>query len=158
MRRCAHRADRRSGTPPGHRQREKKEPAVPSDSLSVVHAFIHAINTHEPTRLFHLMTEDHLFVDSGGDSIRGREEMRKAWVAYFYLVPDYLIDASEMLEKDATVAVFGIARGTAGKQREAWQMPAAWKAVVRGGRIAEWHVYADNEPVRRILAAQGVNI
>ena len=37
----------------------------------------------------------------------------------------------------------------------AWGIPAAWKAVVRGGRLAEARVYSDVEPMlcnRRELA------
>jgi hypothetical protein len=32
-----------------------------------------------------------------------------------------------------------------------WEVPSAWKAVVRNAQIAEWHVYADNQPVRKIM-------
>jgi hypothetical protein len=33
-------------------------------------------------------------------------------------------------------------------------MPAAWKAVILGDRVAEWRVFADNKPVYEILAAR----
>jgi hypothetical protein len=32
-----------------------------------------------------------------------------------------------------------------------WKVPAAWRAVVRDGLIAEWQVYVDNEPLRASL-------
>jgi ketosteroid isomerase-like protein len=32
-----------------------------------------------------------------------------------------------------------------------WRTPAAWRAVVKGGKIALWQVYADNEPIRAIM-------
>ena len=32
-----------------------------------------------------------------------------------------------------------------------WQTPAAWKARIRGPLVAEWRVYADNEPIRAIM-------
>jgi len=132
---------------------------VEQDSLAVVQSFINAINTHDTTHLYHLMTEDHLFVDAMGSTIRGREEMRKAWVAYFYLVPDYLIAVQEAFVKGDSVALFGLARGTCAEQgalheRNRWSLPAAWHAVIRNRQVAEWHVYADNEPVRQILASQ----
>lgn len=34
------------------------------------------------------------------------------------------------------------------KKENYWKTPAAWRAVVRDGKIAEWQVYADNEPAR----------
>jgi len=35
-----------------------------------------------------------------------------------------------------------------------WEIPAAWKAVVQRGRISEWRVYADNEPVWKIMGVK----
>jgi ketosteroid isomerase-like protein len=32
-----------------------------------------------------------------------------------------------------------------------WKTPAAWRAVVKAGKIAVWQVYADNEPIRAIM-------
>jgi hypothetical protein len=31
------------------------------------------------------------------------------------------------------------------------QMPAAWRARISGSLIAEWRVYADNDPIRQIM-------
>jgi uncharacterized protein (TIGR02246 family) len=129
------------------------------DAASVVDEFIQQINSRNATGLSRLMTDDHLFVDSVGNTVQGKAEMRKAWVAYFYMIPDFTVTIREKFLKGNTVALFGIARGTyssGGKllERNRWEMPAAWKAVVREGLIAEWHVYADNEPVRKIIANQ----
>jgi len=33
-----------------------------------------------------------------------------------------------------------------------WQAPAAWRALIREGLVAEWRVYADNEPIRQLMA------
>ena len=32
---------------------------------------------------------------------------------------------------------------------------AAWKVGVDEGQVAEWRVYADNEPIRRLMAKAG---
>ena len=32
-----------------------------------------------------------------------------------------------------------------------WEVPAAWRAVVQDGKIAEWRVYADNQPLRKLM-------
>ena len=45
--------------------------------------FVAAINEHDLDRLLGLMTEDHVFVDSGGATVRGREAMGGAWQGYF---------------------------------------------------------------------------
>jgi hypothetical protein len=35
------------------------------------------------------------------------------------------------------------------REEARWSTPAAWLAVVERGLVAEWRVYADNEPIRR---------
>jgi SnoaL-like domain len=112
-----------------------------------------------------MMTEDHLFVDSLGATVRGREAMRGAWNGYFRLFPDYQIAIELQLARGAVVLACGSARGTYGalppavrapqevQRASSWSAPAAWRAVVRDGRVAEWQVYCDNEPARRVLAA-----
>jgi len=125
----------------------------------IVLAFVDCINRHDVNGLCNLMTDDHLFIDSAGAKVQGREEMRKAWVGYFYMIPDYAIEVKAAMQKDSVVGLFGTTRGTyaAGKplqDRNRWELPASWRAVVRDGKIAEWQVYADNEPVRRIIAGQ----
>ena len=102
------------------------------------------------------MTPDHLFVDSLGIEVCGREPMREGWRAYFVMVPDYHIAVTDHLETGPVVALFGLASGTytpGGRifTQNRWEMPAAWKAVVRDGLVAEWRVYADNEPMRRLM-------
>ena len=79
--------------------------------------------------------------------------MRQGWAVYFSMVPDYAIEVKESLTGGPLVFATGIARGTYspdGKIRpdDAWTTPAAWRAVVEGGCIATWQVYADNEPFR----------
>jgi len=129
-----------------------------TNPLDIVLAFVEKINQHDVEGLCELMTDDHRFVDSLGSSIQGREEMRKAWIGYYYLIPDYEIIYSEIFQRENSVALFGIACGTYvvnGKllKENRWEIPAAWRAVVRDDRIAEWQVYADNEPVRKIMTA-----
>jgi hypothetical protein len=103
------------------------------------------------------MTEDHLFVDSLGHSVSGREAMRQGWRAYYALCPDYRVSHEEIFSSADRVAVFGSAGGTiaaAGKlpPENRWRTPAAWLAIVDGSRIKRWQVYADNKPVYDILA------
>lgn len=130
-----------------------------SDPVEVVQSFINAINAHTVPALCNLMTDDHIFVDSLGTTVQGREEMRKAWIGYFYIIPDFTITAIDIFHRENDVALFGHARGTysiKGNMLEGnrWEMPAAWRAIVRNGRVAEWHVYADNEPLRQIIAEE----
>jgi ketosteroid isomerase-like protein len=129
------------------------------DPLELVRAFVDRINQHDVSGLCNLMSDDHVFVDSLGTRVTGREEMRKAWIGYFFLIPDFHISITETMVQGNTVGMFGSAHGTCsvdGKLHEQnrWEMPASWKAIVSGDKVSCWQVYADNEPVRQIMASQ----
>jgi ketosteroid isomerase-like protein len=126
------------------------------DPIDVVVAFLDRINAQDVDGLCALMTEDHLFVDGLGNRMQGRETMRKGWRGYFAWFPDYRVSHEELFSRGDIVAVFGSAEGTYavnGKlsKENHWSSPAAWKAVVRGGFVAEWRVYADNQQARKIM-------
>jgi ketosteroid isomerase-like protein len=69
----------------------------------VVFAFVEAINSRRVDRISELMTHDHVFIESDGEEVAGRERMRDAWAAYFKMVPDYRIQVTETLTRDNTV-------------------------------------------------------
>ena len=73
------------------------------------------------------MTEAHRFVDSTEAVHVGRERMSEA------------------------VASFGTTCATSAANGLRVETHAAWLAVVRGKRVAEWRVYADNEPARAAM-------
>jgi uncharacterized protein (TIGR02246 family) len=123
---------------------------------TVLH-FLECINQHDADTLAELMTDDHVFIDSLGQTVTGREHMRSGWRSYFAFCPDYRVSHEEILTSGDRVAVFGTAGGTiaAGSTLPAenqWRTPAAWLAIVEGGRVRQWRVYADNKPVYDILA------
>ena len=76
--------------------------------------------------------------------------------AYFELFPDYRIDVGEILGSGRRVAVFGTAEGTFGANGAStpddhWSGPAAWRAEVRDGLVAEWRVFTDTGAAREII-------
>ena len=119
-----------------------------TSSLNVVEAFIAAINRRNLSEISELMTDDHTFVDSGGNIVSGRERMTAGWEQYFRMFPDYKIQIESILEGTDCVAAFGSASGTYNGKRglvaeNRIEMPCAWKAVVVGGKVKLWQVYAD---------------
>ena len=76
--------------------------------------------------------------------------MQTGWRGYFAMCPDYWIRVRHLLSEKETVPAMGEAGGTI--DSSAWQTPAAWQAVVNGGRVSEWRVFADNKPVYELLA------
>jgi ketosteroid isomerase-like protein len=117
--------------------------------VPVFEQWIAAINRHDITAIAPLMTPDHLFVDSLGNRGRGAKSMEAGWRGYFAMCPDYWIRVDKILSEQNTVLATGEAGGTI--DSTPWKTPAAWQAVLRDGAISEWHVYADNKPVYKIL-------
>ncbi|MGH9794005.1 MAG: nuclear transport factor 2 family protein [Candidatus Acidiferrales bacterium] len=127
-----------------------------SDSAALVRLFIERINAHDVDGLCALMTADHALVDPLAATVTGAANLRAAWEAYFSWFPDYKIAADYFFARENHVAVFGQASATYapdGKMRKEnfWQVPAAWLATVREGRVAVWRVYADNQPARSLM-------
>ena len=120
--------------------------------LEAAHAFATAINHQNPEEIARQMTEDHVFIDSLGSRVAGREAMHAGWKMYFGWFPDYTVTIEESFSSGDVVVLTGTAQGTYRGSTDAWRIPAAWRAVVRGDQIAEWRVWADNDPVRKILA------
>jgi ketosteroid isomerase-like protein len=118
-------------------------------------AFVNAINAHDPAAIVALATADHRFIDSLGNTI-APAVLRGAWEGYFRMVPDYRIEVREWVTDGDLVVALGTAAGTFTKDgtlhaENAWHTPAAWRAVIRAGKVAEWQVYADNEPIRAVM-------
>ena len=122
-------------------------------SEETFHRFLTGINAHDVPAIASLMTTDHMFVDSLGNHVASGAAMEAGWRGYFGMCPDYWIRADHVLVDGAVVMAVGEAGGTI--DGSSWRIPAAWKAVIRDGKVAEWRVFADNKPVYEILARRG---
>ena len=146
---------------------------------SVARAFVAAINRQDVEGLAELMTEGHRFVDSLDNVMEGRETMRAGWAGYFRMVPDYRVEVEEVYwsarpgnadpsvrpplrsglpqdDSSVVVVLLGRAGGTYAPNGESraenrWETPVALRALIVDGLVAEWRVYADNEPMRRLM-------
>jgi len=120
------------------------------DSADIFMQFVSAINNHDVQSLTALMTTDHVFVDSVGNRAHSAESMESGWRGYFAMCPDYWIHTDYVMMEDGVVLAGGEGGGTI--DGVSWRTPAAWKAVIRDGKVMEWRVFADNKPVYEILA------
>ena len=124
---------------------------------SVAQAFVRAINRQDGVAAADLMSPGHRFVDSLGSVTEGPEKMREGWKAYFRMVPDYAVAIEETYVGGPVVVMLGVAQGTYSRDGQLhpenlWQTPVAIRALIEDGLVAEWRVYADNEPIRKVMA------
>jgi ketosteroid isomerase-like protein len=131
---------------------------MPQSPEIIARAFVNAINAHDVNELAKLMSEKHRFIDSLRTVVQGRKQMRDGWTGYFRMVPDYTVLVEETFSDGPTVVMLGLARGTYSKHgrvsvENSWQTPAAWRAHVENDKVTEWRVYADNEPIRRLMSS-----
>ncbi len=111
--------------------------------LKIILDFIAAVNSHDAEKIGGLITADHVFTDSQGTKIKGRENNIRSWQAYFSLFPDYKIKIDDIYARNDTIALFGIA--SASHKGKKWKLPVAWKAVSKRKKISSWQVFADTK-------------
>ena len=119
-------------------------------TVETLQHWLAAINHHNVDALTALMTEDIVFTDSLGNRVKGASSLEQGWRSYFTLCPDYWVRGDQVMTEGDTLLVSGEAGGTI--DGVSWKIPAAWRAIIRDGRVAEWQVFADNTPVYKILA------
>jgi ketosteroid isomerase-like protein len=125
----------------------------------VVRRFVERINARDVEGIVALLTPGHRFVDSLGAVYEGVDTLRAGWTAYLRMVPDYAIEIERLVVDGADVLLVGWARGTYSRDgslhpADAWRTPSAWMARVERGGVAEWRVFADNEPIRQRVRAR----
>ncbi|MGA2251952.1 nuclear transport factor 2 family protein [Terracidiphilus sp.] len=125
--------------------------------IAVATEFVRAIGRQDVDALAELMTVDHRFIDSLGNMAEGREKMRAGWTDYFRMVPDYALAIEETYTEGPVVLLLGMAQGTYSsdgtlKTENRWHTPVAIRAFVKDGKLIEWRVYADNEPIRKLMS------
>jgi ketosteroid isomerase-like protein len=90
--------------------------------------FVAAMNGHDVEALTSLMTSDHLFVDSMGDSMQGVESMQTGCAVTLRCARTIGFRVRSLLSERETV----LATGEAGETIDgiAWRTPTAWQAVL----------------------------
>jgi len=118
--------------------------------------FVKRINAHDVDGVIALMTKNHIFVDSLGERFP-RPGIEKGWKQYFDMVPNYWVKIDRAFTEGKVSILIGRAGGTyvsgkgVEKRENNWETPAVWVARTRDGKVAEWRIYSDNEPIRAIM-------
>jgi ketosteroid isomerase-like protein len=128
----------------------------PEVMRQTVQAYVQRINSHDVDGIIDLMADDFHYINSAGDTFRGRAFMRQEWLRYFKAYPDFQIHVETVISGAEGVAVFGSAEGTFDAEDEDpeenhWLVPAAYYGVTSGGKILHWQTYADSSIVFDII-------
>ena len=92
------------------------------------------------------MTEDHAFMNSGGEISRGRVTMISAWKPFFARYPCCRRVFQQVTADRDRVTPIG--RGHC-QEEPILDGPVLWTALVRGNQVAEWRVVEDKQDHRQ---------
>ena len=106
-----------------------------TEAIAALQKFVARINAHDPAGIIALCTADHVFIDSLGSRLSGRERLEQAWAGYFAIFPDYRIEVEAAASQDKLALACGFATATHAASQKTWRIPAAWRAIVRDGHI-----------------------
>ena len=120
--------------------------------------FVERINAHDVDGILDLMSEDYRFINSAGDTFRGRAFMRATWRAHFAQYPDFQIKVERVIADEDGVAVFGVAQGTLNSdgqilEENHWEVPAAFLGIARDGKMLHWQVFSDTTMIFDLIKA-----
>jgi uncharacterized protein (TIGR02246 family) len=120
--------------------------------------FVERINAHDVDGILALMSDDYRFINSAGDTFRGKAFMRATWRAHFAQYPDFQIRVERVIADDDGVAVFGVAQGTLIRDGQIfdenhWEIPSAFLGVARDGKMTHWQVFSDASIVFDLMKA-----
>ena len=118
-----------------------------TNPFDIVNNFNDAINSHDPGRLALFMSEDHTFIDTAGEKVKGRKDCIARWERFFRQFPDYKNNFEHMEIQGNVVITFGHSRCS----DERLNGPALWTATIKNNTIHEWRVYNDTPENRKLI-------
>lgn len=119
----------------------------PKSSREIALQFNDCINARDINGLAGLMSDDHAFIDSVGNTDQGKENCLKAWRGFFEQFPDYKNIFTSVTDKDSDVVIRGYS--ICSDKRLAGL--AIWTAKVKDEKLVEWRVYDDTSDNRKLL-------
>jgi ketosteroid isomerase-like protein len=109
--------------------------------MSTALRFNDRINKQDLEGLAELMTNDHVFIDSGGKVTKGKNVMKEGWKEFFKKYSDYRNEFTTVTVQDNIVVMVGCSRCSF----KPLDGPSIWTARIRRGRVSEWRVFWLNE-------------
>jgi ketosteroid isomerase-like protein len=121
--------------------------------------FIDRINAHDVDGIMELVSPEYEFVNSSGEHFKDREFIRETWRAQFENHPDYTIRVDRAISDGEGVGVFGWAEGTYAPEGQLseddhWEIPAAFLALARDGKVTYFESYSDASIVFDVMKSR----
>ena len=108
----------------------------PSEMMLIALKFNEKINQQDVEDLTELMTKDHAFINSEGETTKGKNAMKEGWKQFFKQYPDYKnIFTCVTTQKNLVVMT-----GYSTCSYKPLSGPNVWTAKIRGKRVSEWRV------------------
>ena len=117
------------------------------DPKTIALQFNDCINSRNLGGLMSLMADDHSFIDTGNNLIKGKPNCEIAWSKFFESFPDYQNIIEIVTSKDATAFLQGHSVCT-DKRLEG---KAIWTARIADYKVLEWRVFPDSTENRIML-------
>lgn len=122
----------------------------------IFNGFVAAINRHDLSAITSQLTDAHRYTDAAGAQVHGKDPVAATWKEYFVLFPDYKVEVAEIFVQGEVVLTTGRASGTFAGQpatgADHWSLPASWRLVVNGDKVAEWQVFMDGRQPAAIVS------
>jgi len=124
--------------------------------IEIVLEFVEGINSADIGKIVNLMSDEHIFIDSGDCKYQGKDFMKQGWINYFTMFPDYKIEIIDIIGGIPIVGIFGYASGTfIGMKNKNnsnyFRIPASWKAIVQEGKVVYWQVFCESKQIEQIV-------
>ncbi|MGB0177865.1 MAG: GNAT family N-acetyltransferase, partial [Owenweeksia sp.] len=117
-------------------EKDLENPSLLPPSHSALR-FNDCINQKDLDGLSSLLHEKHVFTDSKGQQIKGRQNCIKAWSGFFEAFPDYLNIFEELNTEGNTIRL----KGYSVCSNPELAGNATWEAKIDTGKVLEWRVY-----------------
>jgi RimJ/RimL family protein N-acetyltransferase len=120
-----------------------------SDPKSIALQFNECITNADLNGLVNLMTEDHLFIDTANNRIRGKDNNKiQAWEPFFNLYPGYRNIFENIVVRGSNVIMQGYSICS---DEILNNVHAIWVTEIINDKVALWHIYPDTKENREIF-------
>jgi ketosteroid isomerase-like protein len=126
---------------------ERKKDMDGAAAETLLRSFNACISRRDVGGLSMLMTDDHVFIDTAGARVTGKEACLEAWRGFFAAFPDY----RNVFERMRIVGDHVAIAGHSSCSDPRLDGSALWSAKLRGSQLCEWRVYDDTDANRERL-------